>query len=238
MKRLPALTSKLENITYSIRRQYVDEFHLCYVPEIPSSSLVLDLGGNKINKRGKFNIERYSVKVIYTDLSTIKRPDVQSNASLLPFDSNSFDAIVCSEVLEHVPDPRKVLDEAQRVLKSDGLFLMCVPFMFRIHSDPYDFGRYTDFYWHQELQKAGLRVISIEKQGLFWSVFVEMIRSWVYQKMLDGKLIQKWRISLASFIIAWARKRALHHDLANRAHPFYSSYTTGFGIVARKQETG
>jgi SAM-dependent methyltransferase len=40
-----------------------------------------------------------------------------------PFHSNTFDAIVCCGVLEHVRNPRAFLQECGRALKRDGLFL-------------------------------------------------------------------------------------------------------------------
>lgn len=49
------------------------------------------------------------------------------DALRLPFADNSFDAVVCSEVLEHIPDWRGVLPEIERVLKPGGLFCASVP---------------------------------------------------------------------------------------------------------------
>ena len=51
----------------------------------------------------------------------------QANALQLPFADNSFDKIICSEVLEHIPDYRSVLKEIERVLKPGGLFCASVP---------------------------------------------------------------------------------------------------------------
>lgn len=50
-----------------------------------------------------------------------------SNALSLPFANNSFDAVICSEVLEHIPDYQSVLAEITRVLKPKGIFAMSVP---------------------------------------------------------------------------------------------------------------
>jgi len=49
------------------------------------------------------------------------------DAARLPFADNSFDRILCSEVLEHVPDPDAVLAEIARILKPDGIFAASVP---------------------------------------------------------------------------------------------------------------
>lgn len=51
----------------------------------------------------------------------------QANALELPFEDNSFDKVICSEVLEHIPDFQGVLKEMQRVVKPDGVIAISVP---------------------------------------------------------------------------------------------------------------
>ena len=51
----------------------------------------------------------------------------RADARSLPFASGEFDAIVCSEVLEHIDDDSAVLMELNRVLRDDGLLLISVP---------------------------------------------------------------------------------------------------------------
>jgi ubiquinone/menaquinone biosynthesis C-methylase UbiE len=51
----------------------------------------------------------------------------QTDATCLPFADNSFDKIICSEVLEHIPDYVGVLREIKRVLKPNGTFAISVP---------------------------------------------------------------------------------------------------------------
>jgi SAM-dependent methyltransferase len=51
----------------------------------------------------------------------------KANALALPFDDNSFDKVICSEVLEHIPDYQGVLAEIRRVLKPEGLLAVSVP---------------------------------------------------------------------------------------------------------------
>lgn len=221
------------HLDYTLRRYYVDLFHAEMVSSLANGSLVLDLGGNKINKRGQFNIENYDLRVIYANLSTIKCPDVQSDAALLPFANDCFDVIICSELLEHVQDPPSVLSETYRVLRKGGILLICAPFLYQIHGDPYDFGRYTDYYWQNHLDEIGFKNIEIKKQGLFWSVLVDMIRSWWYDLDISSKLsFRKTTIC----IMKTAKKLAVQWDAQAemQTHPFFSSFTTGFGIRSQK----
>ena len=52
---------------------------------------------------------------------------VRGTGHTLPFPDNTFDQVICSEVLEHIPDYPSFLQEIQRVLKPGGLFAVSVP---------------------------------------------------------------------------------------------------------------
>jgi ubiquinone/menaquinone biosynthesis C-methylase UbiE len=46
------------------------------------------------------------------------------DATNLPFDKDNFDVVVCSEVIEHIPQDERALSEVRRVLKNDGAFIL------------------------------------------------------------------------------------------------------------------
>lgn len=52
---------------------------------------------------------------------------IRCDAHYLPFKPERFDGVVCSEVLEHVKDPEKVLDECSRVLRKGAPLIISVP---------------------------------------------------------------------------------------------------------------
>jgi len=222
------------HLSYSVRRYFVDEFFFRRVPELPAGSCVLDLGGTKIHKRGQFDIEHYDLRVIYANLSTAKRPDVQADAACIPFQNGCFDAVICAELLEHVPNPYAVLNEVRRVLRTGGTLLICAPFLYRIHGDPYDFGRYTDHFWVCTLKEIGFLEIVIERQGLFFSVLADFGKEYVDTISLRKKPFSR---IVASWFVAIFQRWALKYEqrLQVRADSFLRSFTTGFGIVVVKR---
>ena len=65
------------------------------------------------------------------------------DAHSIDFPDSHFNSVVAVEVFEHLKDPIKAASEVYRVLKVNGDAVISVPFMFRIHGDPYDFHRFT-----------------------------------------------------------------------------------------------
>jgi SAM-dependent methyltransferase len=214
----------------------VDEFHFRHVSGLREGTLVLDLGGNRLGKRGRFDIEMYGLEVVYANLSGTKRPHVRSEAEFLPFKDGVFDAVVCSELLEHVPDPISVLREILRVLRQAGTVLLCVPFMNRIHGDPNDYGRYTDYYWLENLKKIGFDTVQVEQQGGFWSVFVEMARYLLYLRTRAWGPKREWMLRIIGSGVALCKRTAIEWDNRPVSNKNVSptGFTTGFGIRARK----
>jgi SAM-dependent methyltransferase len=227
----------LDSLHYSLRRYFVDDFHFRHVPGLKPGSRVLDLGGNKILKRGAFDIERYGLRVVYANLSPVKRPDVQANAARLPFKDGSFQAVVCSELLEHVPQPPAVLDEIHRVLSGGGTLLLGAPFLFPVHGDPGDYGRYTDSYWREVVGTRGFAIIVLERQGSYWSVLADMLRDLAIYLGSRGRPRSGRIRMLMDLAVLRARRLALAWDagLSPEESSFYGNYTTGFGVVAVKK---
>ncbi len=223
-------------LTHSVRRYYVDRFYEQRVPALPAKSRVLDLGGQKYNKRGNFDIGACGLSVTYANLVTDKGTDVACDAKSLPFPDGSFDAVICSELLEHVPAPAPVIAECRRVLKPGGTLLVTVPFLFRIHGDPEDYGRYTDSYWQKTMNEAGFTIKEIEKHGHYASVLAEFIRAGLQRKTEGKTRLDSLRRRIAAPIGCWLKNRAIKKDAQPFTDPYWASYTTGFGIIAEKTD--
>lgn len=89
-----------------------------------------------------------SVKYIGVDYSCEwAAPDALASADALPFADDTFDAIICSEVLEHARHPERCIAELKRVCRPDGLIYISTPFCFPEHGVPYDFQRLTQYFY-------------------------------------------------------------------------------------------
>jgi SAM-dependent methyltransferase len=90
-------------------------------------------------------------------------PDVFADAVALPFADETFDGVICLEVLEHVREPATVIHEIARVLKPGGRAWLSMPFLYPLHDAPFDFQRYTEFGLRRDLESARLSTISLGK---------------------------------------------------------------------------
>ena len=227
-----SLPKNADHLSYSLRRLFVDQFYSRQMLRLRSGSVVLDVGGLKHKKRGQFDIRHYDQRVVYANLQSGKQPDVQADAANLPFRSSSFDAVICAELLEHVRDPVAVLAEMHRVVRTQGIVLATVPFLYQVHGDPSDYGRYTEQYWKEHAANLGFVNLMIEQQGLFWSVIVDMLRSWASEQAKTGRLRAPLARQLASWIVGIGKRAAMSLEAkpGNATSAFCKSYTTGYGI--------
>lgn len=84
-----------------------------------------------------------SKNIINCDYFPYDNVDIVLDATILPIKKDSVDTIININVLEHIPNPSKVVREIYRVLKKKGEVFSIVPFMHPSHASPGDYQRYT-----------------------------------------------------------------------------------------------
>lgn len=92
-------------------------------------------------------------------------PDVVGLGSDLPFRAASFETVLCSQVLEHVPNPDRIIGEIARVMKLGGRLILTAPQAWRLHEIPHDYYRYTSFGLSYLLEEHHLKVLRLEPLG-------------------------------------------------------------------------
>lgn len=110
-------------------------------------------------------------------------------AEELPLPNNYADVILSNQVLEHVIDPQKAVQEKFRVLKSGGIYIGSVPHLSPVHLEPYDFRRFTDLGVRQLLENAGFTNIKIEGSGgIYTAIALILSMDWMLSKRKEGQL--------------------------------------------------
>jgi SAM-dependent methyltransferase len=85
--------------------------------------------------------------------------DYVCDITRIPLPDGSLDAIVCTEVFEHVVNPMAVLAEFSRLLKPGGRLFLTAPMLSHLHMAPYHFyGGFTHYWYQHWLPLSGLKI--------------------------------------------------------------------------------
>ena len=159
---------------------------------LPAGSTILDAGAGELQNRPLCEHLKYvsqdfcqyeglsGVAVINEGLQTkvwdTSRIDLVSDITNVPAPAGSFDTILCSEVLEHVPEPTHALDEFQRLLKSGGKLVLTAPFSSNVHMAPYHFCSGFSKYWYEHhLPMRGFKILELSPNGDWYALLKQEI---------------------------------------------------------------
>ena len=216
-----------------------------------ASGVLLDVGVSEGPYRSVFEpvVDRYvgleyppSILDKQPDLWNIldrakKSVDVFGDGNCLPFEDASFDTVLCTEVLEHLPEPSVVLGEIARVLKPGGRLLATVPFSQPLHELPGDYYRFTPSALEHLLDGAGLQVESITPRGNFASAMgaslSQFFLRWLGAKsrQSDGSVIlSRWRSTLLLPLLALIQIK--FHLISKLTSD--TTFCHGYSVVAKR----
>jgi SAM-dependent methyltransferase len=142
-------------LSFNSSRYRLQAENEAFAKVIPPGSLVLDAGAGIAPYKGLLAHTRYES----ADFELVDKPYAKStyvcDLSAIPVEDERFDAILFNQVMEHLPDPLKVLLELHRVLKPGGRMIYSAPLFYEEHEQPYDFFRYTQFGIRELFGRAG-----------------------------------------------------------------------------------
>ncbi|MFV8378257.1 class I SAM-dependent methyltransferase [Flavobacterium sp. LB3R33] len=107
--------------------------------------------------------------------SSANKVDVLSPANSIPLESSSFNTVLSTQVIEHVEDHQGLVNEAYRLLRKDGYFILSGPLYWNLHEEPYDFFRFTKYGFNHVLEKAGFEVCEVNANGGAWATLGQVI---------------------------------------------------------------
>lgn len=102
--------------------------------------------------------------------------DIVSDIASIPEPDASFDAVMCTEVFEHLPEPLLALKEFSRLLKKGGRLILTAPFCSLTHFAPYHF--YTGFgrsFFETHLPSHGFGILELRENGNYFEYMAQEI---------------------------------------------------------------
>jgi SAM-dependent methyltransferase len=149
----------------------------------------------------------------------------------LPIEDEVADTLISFSVLEHLCEPQTLLNEAYRILKKDGYFILQVPWQWSVHEAPYDYFRYTPYRLKYLFEKAGFKEVEITPNAAFFTMWLLKINYFSsrfirgpkpLRFLIKGMLLPFWTIN--QLLAPLLDKLDRHPDLE----------TGGYTVVARK----
>ncbi len=103
--------------------------------------------------------------------------DIVSDILDIPEPDASFDAVLCTEVLEHLPDPVRALDEMARLLRPGGMFIITAPFWSLTHFAPYHYATgFNRYFYEFHLGRLGFDIVEMIPNGNFFECVGQELR--------------------------------------------------------------
>ena len=158
---------------------------------------LLDLGCGEQPHRHLFDqVERY----FGMDLPPNGRVDFYGDGIELPVRDEAFHTVLCNQVLEHIPEPKKFMEEVVRVLRPGGVLLLTTSQTWGLHLEPHDFYRYTEYGLRYLAKESGLAVVDLVPTSGLWATLTQRVADTVVNTYCAGR--SRWVIVVLSLLLA------------------------------------
>ncbi len=204
------------------------------IKEYGLSGRVLDVGAGSFLRYASF----FPAGTQYDSQDIAASDKIQhtfiGDAAHIPAQDATYDVVLSTQVLEHVPDPFAVLQEMKRLVKPGGYILISCPQSNEAHEIPHDYHRFTQYALRTYGKNLELNVVHIEPVGDFWSMmhrygtrfFIDAVRLHDHPWLGRG-LSFVWRMS--SPIISWMDRVLVSAEVKGK-------YVLGWICLYQKQK--
>lgn len=178
---------------------------------LPAGSTILDAGAGELRNKPLCAHLKYTAQDLcqyegrgngeglQTEHWSTEGIDIVSDVSAIPVADASFDAVLCSEVLEHIPDPVKAVKEFARVLKPEGVLILTAPFSSLTHFAPYHYCTGFSRYWYEHhLNSHGFTILEMQPNGNWFAC----VRQELCRVPLVGKAYSSVAVAWLTFLLS------------------------------------
>ena len=219
-----------------------------FAESIPSGAKILDAGAGLKPYQSLFSHCDYEscdfadCEEFFSNLDDGTRDDLRGRHNYIcpidaiPVANDTYDYVLCSQVLEHVPNPQTAAHELYRILKPQGQLLVTVPQGYGIHGEPYNFFYFTRYGIDLILAGAGFDSIRTEERGGYFFYLYDRLANAIprivvgYRKMFLMMLILSPIHILLAYVLGPALLLLEPLDREKR-------FTLGYTSLAAKQES-
>lgn len=166
---------------YNADQLAIDSWVASKAKTVPAGSKVIDIGAGTCPYKHLFDSCEYTSQDFKKheigklmggkDYGEI---DIVSDICCIPVPDQSYDVVLCTGVIEHVPEPILAVREMSRILKKGGMLFLNAPLGSGLHQEPYHFyGGFTPHWYNKFLPEAGFTVLEITPNGGFFKTLAQ-----------------------------------------------------------------
>jgi SAM-dependent methyltransferase len=156
---------------------------------LPAGARILDAGAGELRNRALCAHLQYVSQdncqyegegngvALHSGQWDTSRIDIVCDITSIPQPDDSFDVILCSEVLEHLPDALLALREFVRLTRHGGKIILTAPFASLTHMAPYHYISGFNGYWFQHhLAAMGCEITELSANGNWFEFLAQEVR--------------------------------------------------------------
>jgi len=144
-----------------------------------------------------------------------------------------FPVVLCTEVLEHLPEPQRAIDEMFRVLEPGGTLLLTTRFLFPIHDAPHDYFRYTKYGLRHLLRRFEIMELQEETDSV-GTLAVLLQRLGMQARTLNWTPARGLWLVAAQLARPFAFLISQEYGDSRRRTPERGIMTSGYHVACRK----
>ena len=169
------------------------------------------------------------------------RPEAYADAQYVPFAAATFDTVICTEVIEHLPDPSLAIRNIACILRPGGHLILSAPFVHVLHEEPFDFFRFTPIGLQHLVKGAGFEVVNTWARGGVLSVLVSLWGRYLmgFLRRFLNRLPRRFESLFVTPLIRWPQRLAAywlinHRRWGGALFDPSQSLSLGYVLVARR----
>ena len=238
-------------ISSKIGRQFLNIYHpelgsivqfiIYSTTQIKNGSIVLDAGAGSMNYKPFFMNYIYvatdfcKADKIYQDQNDL---DFICDLKKIPDRDNTYDAIINIQVIEHIDEPSKMLNEFYRILKKDGKLFLTAPQGWGLHDEPFHYFNFTRYGLKKLFNDSGFKILFIKERGGYFSYLTLRLQEMPLLFLKSSKnpcyFLISFPLFMLSLIFFWGITPPLFY-IFDKAFDKEKKYTLGYACYCIKE---